>query len=80
MVLLIGMNVCWHKDEPGKLLVAELSGLIQLFNVHAQHAILSLDCGNSSPLISADWAPNNGIMIAAVAGPDLLVWNCTKPR
>lgn len=72
-----GVTVCWHKEESGKLLVAEKNGLIRMYNVISQQAILSLDAG-VTPLMSADWGPNP-LNVAAVAAGELLVWDVSRP-
>lgn len=76
---IIGMAVCYHRDEVGKLLVAEKNGLIHLYNILSHQAILSLDSG-CVPLMSADWSPSNCLLVAAVAGGELLVWDMSRPR
>ncbi|XP_065351372.1 nucleoporin Nup37 [Cloeon dipterum] len=73
-----GMAVCWHTEETGKLLVAEKSGLMQLFNVQTQQPLISLDSG-SKPLMSAHWAPSNNTLIAALAAGELTVWDIQRP-
>jgi nuclear pore complex protein Nup37 len=61
------MSVCWHTTEPGKLLVAEKSGLLQLFNTLTQQPIISLDSG-TTPLMSAHWAQSDSLFISALVG------------
>ncbi|XP_015123768.1 nucleoporin Nup37 [Diachasma alloeum] len=72
-----GMSVCWHKEESGKLLVAEKNGLIRMYNVRCEQAIMSLDAG-VVPLSSADWAPNP-LKVACLAAGELLVWDVSRP-
>ncbi|XP_034936638.1 nucleoporin Nup37 [Chelonus insularis] len=72
-----GVSVCWHNEESGKLLVAEKNGLIHLYNVRSQQAIMSLDA-NIVPLVSADWSPNP-LKVACVAAGELLVWDVSRP-
>ncbi|XP_012265130.1 nucleoporin Nup37 [Athalia rosae] len=72
-----GVTVCWHKEEIGKLLVAEKNGLIRMYNVISQQAILSLDAG-VTPLMAADWGPNP-LKVAALAAGELLVWDVLRP-
>ena len=57
------MAVSWHPEEVSKLMVAEKSGILHLFNIVSYHPILSLDCGNG-PLLSADWSLYNSLLIA----------------
>nr|XP_018917986.1 PREDICTED: nucleoporin Nup37 [Bemisia tabaci] len=72
-----GMSVCWHAEEPGKLLVAEKRGTITVFNVERKQAILSFDadCG---PLTAADWSTCNSLRVAALVDGHLLVWDTTR--
>jgi nuclear pore complex protein Nup37 len=72
------MSAKWHPDEPGKLLVAEKCGLIHLFNVETQQAILSVEY-SKVPLMYADWALNNSAFIVAVTGGDIVFWDLKKP-
>lgn len=72
-----GVTVCWHKEESGKLLVAEKNGIIHMYNVRNQQAIMSLDAG-TVPLTSADWGPNS-LKVATVAAGELLVWDVSRP-
>lgn len=73
------MSVCWHAEEPGKLLVAEKRGTITVFNVERKQAILSFDadCG---PLTAADWSTCNSLRVAALVDGHLLVWDTTRAR
>ena len=57
------MAVSWHPDEISKLMVAEKSGILHMFNIVSYHPILSLDCG-TGPLLSADWSLYNSLLIA----------------
>lgn len=73
-----GMSACWHSEEPCKLLVAEKNGLIQMYNIRSQQAIMSLDAGMIL-LSSADWAPNPLKVVTLTAG-QLLLWDVSRPR
>ena len=73
------MSVCCHREDSGKLLVAEKNGLLHLYNVINQQAILSFDSGNV-PLMAADWSASNNLRVAAIAAGELLVWDVSKPR
>jgi WD40 repeat protein len=75
----VGMAVCFHHEEVGKLLVAEKNGIIHLYNILSHQAILSVDSG-CIPLMSADWSPKNSLYVAAVAAGELLVWDISRPR
>ncbi|XP_058807153.1 nucleoporin Nup37 isoform X2 [Phymastichus coffea] len=72
-----GMNVSWHSEETGKLLVAEKNGVIRMYNVRSQQAIMSVDAG-SIPLSTADWGPNP-LKVACIASGELIVWDMSKP-
>lgn len=52
------MSLKWHPVESAKMLAAEKSGLMHLFNMVTFNPILSLDCGQG-PLLSADWSLSN---------------------
>ncbi|XP_034243185.1 nucleoporin Nup37 [Thrips palmi] len=71
-----GMSVRWHRQEPSKLLVAEKCGLIRMYNIETQRAILSLDAGHC-PLMAADWSPSNCSRVGCVAGGDLVIRDVT---
>lgn len=72
-----GTGVRFHGEESGKLLVAEKSGLIHMYNVRSQQAIMSLDAG-VVPLMSADWGPNP-LRVVAIASGELLLWDVSRP-
>lgn len=73
-----GISVCWHNEESGKLLVAEKNGLIRMYNVRSQQAIMSLDSG-VVPLTAADWGPNP-LNVVSMAGGELVFWDVSRPR
>lgn len=73
-----GMSVRWHPEEPFKVMVAEKKGLIHLYNVRSQQAIMSVE-SPKNPLMSADWAVNNRMFITALAGGDIITWDLRKP-
>ena len=75
---LLGMSVCWHPSEAGKLLVAQKSGLISLFNSSNYSPILTLDCC-SSPLLGADWCLSNSSLVAAAVFSDIVYFDLSKP-
>ncbi|XP_054268472.1 nucleoporin Nup37 [Macrosteles quadrilineatus] len=72
-----GVSVCWHNADPGKLLVAEKSGTVRLYNVERQQAILSLDT-SLVPLTAADWSPVNCFQVAALASGHIVIWDITR--
>ncbi|KAH9525116.1 Nucleoporin Nup37 [Bulinus truncatus] len=69
-----GVSVCWHADEPYKLMVAQKDGTIKFFSLHNQLPIFSLTCGQG-PLLSADWSRHNSFLVGAVCGSDWVVFN-----
>ena len=73
-----GMVVCWHTEETGKLLVGEKNGVIRMYNVRSQQAIMSVDAG-TIPMLSADWSPNP-LKVACIASGELIVWDVSRPR
>ena len=73
-----GVNVCWHSEETGKLLVAEKNGIIRMYNVRSQQAIMSVDAG-SIPLSTADWGPNP-LKVACIASGEFILWDVSRPR
>ncbi|XP_071451263.1 nucleoporin Nup37 isoform X1 [Hetaerina americana] len=75
------MSVCWHPEEPKKLIVGEKAGRIRLYNAIEGTAILSVDAGGGGaqtrsltypiqplPLTSAHWSLSNPQMLAALVG------------
>ncbi|XP_005178865.1 nucleoporin Nup37 [Musca domestica] len=69
-----GMSVKWHPEEPHKVLVAEKKGVVHLYNVRSQQAIISLEAPRG-PLMSADWSLNNCHFITALAYGDVVTWD-----
>ncbi|XP_023011543.1 nuclear pore complex protein Nup37 [Leptinotarsa decemlineata] len=72
-----GMNVCWHRSDDCKLLVAEKIGIIRFYNVDSETPIISIDY--SKPLSSVHWAPSDRDLIASLQLGELLIWDLTKP-
>ncbi|ELU08194.1 hypothetical protein CAPTEDRAFT_196279 [Capitella teleta] len=72
-----GMAVCWHPQEPGKVMVAEKKGIIRFYHVQTQQPIMSLDCSHI-PLLSADWCLGNSLRVAAVAGTDWFIFDTSR--
>ncbi|XP_039439266.1 nucleoporin Nup37 [Culex pipiens pallens] len=68
----------WHPDESGKVLIAEKSGIVHLYNVDSKLAILSVE-SSKNPLNYADWALNNSAFVVALAGGELVFWDLKKP-
>lgn len=73
-----GMAVLWHPQEMGKILIAQKSGLISLFNSSTYAPIISLDCC-SSPLMSADWCLSNSLLLAAAVASDVVYFDLSRP-
>lgn len=73
-----GMSVCWHPSETGKILVAQKSGVISLYNSSSYAPILSLDAC-SAPLLSVDWCRPNPLIVAAVAFSDVVYFDLSRP-
>jgi len=73
-----GMTVCWHPSETGKLLVAEKSGVISIFNSSNYTPILSLD-SCCSPLLDADWSRSNSTLVAAAVLADVVYFDLSRP-
>ncbi|KAI8791788.1 nucleoporin Nup37 [Biomphalaria glabrata] len=69
-----GVSVCWHADEPFKLMVAQNDGTIKFFSLHNHQLIFSLSCGQG-PLLSADWSRHNNLLVGAVSGSEWMVFN-----
>ncbi|XP_076243070.1 nuclear pore complex protein Nup37 [Calliopsis andreniformis] len=72
-----GMSVHFHPEKSGKLLVGEKNGLIHMYDVRSQQAIMSIDT-DIVPLMSTDWGPNPSKIVAMAAGK-LLLWDISKP-
>ncbi|XP_043593911.1 nucleoporin Nup37 [Bombus pyrosoma] len=72
-----GMSVNFHLEKSGKLLVGEKNGLIHMYDVRSQQAIMSLDT-DIVPLMSIDWGPNP-LKVAAIAAGKLILWDISKP-
>nr|XP_031838478.1 nucleoporin Nup37 [Nomia melanderi] len=71
-----GMTIRFHSEKPGKLLVGEKNGLIHMYDVRSQQAIMSLDA-DIVPLMSVDWG-SNPFKIAGIAAGKLLLWDISK--
>ena len=72
------VTVKWHKDEPGKLLVAEAYGVVKVYNVLGGTTITSFR-SKTSPLISLDWCSDDCQRITAMCGGNLVKWSMTNP-
>jgi nuclear pore complex protein Nup37 len=64
--------------EVGKILIAQKSGLISLYNSSNYAPIMSLDCC-SSPLMSADWCLSNSLCLAAAVASDIVFFDLSRP-
>ncbi|XP_078583436.1 nucleoporin Nup37-like [Branchiostoma floridae x Branchiostoma japonicum] len=72
-----GVSVRWHPEDPGKLMVAEKTGIIRFYDIITCQPIMSLDCGHA-PLTSADWCRTDPLTVGAVAGSDWFMWDVTR--
>lgn len=72
-----GVSVCWHPEQPGKIMVAELGGRIRFYDISLKQAVLSIDCKKQS-LSSADWCWLNHSKIGATAEMEWFLWDITK--
>ncbi|XP_073507621.1 nucleoporin Nup37 [Phyllobates terribilis] len=68
-----GMSVVWHPLEAYKLMVAEKTGIIRIYDLSRHQAILSLE-SLQMPLMSADWCLQNTFRVGAVAENDWIFW------
>ncbi|XP_037941627.1 nucleoporin Nup37-like, partial [Teleopsis dalmanni] len=73
-----GMSVKWHPEDPHKVLVAEKKGIVHMYNVRSQQAIISIETPKF-PLMSADWSLENRFCIATLAGGDVITWDLRHP-
>ena len=62
-----------------QLLVAEKCGRIRIYDVSSDSPLQSLDCP-SPPLLSADWAPSNSLVVGGVAGGSWYRWDLSQSR
>jgi len=72
-----GMAVCWHKEDSGKIMVAQKNGIIRFYNFDREQPIMSLDC-RQTPLMSADWCPGNNLKVGGVAASSWFVWDISR--
>ena len=73
-----GMAVCWHPDEPSKILVAEKRGIIHIYNFVLKQITLSIET-SKSPLMSADWCSKNRLFVSALAAGELVTFDLRHP-
>ncbi|XP_071115074.1 nucleoporin Nup37-like [Haliotis cracherodii] len=69
-----GMSVCWHSEEPLKILVGQKNGVIRIFSLTNQQPIMSLSCGQV-PSLAADWSRHSSLQVGAIAGTDWLIFD-----
>lgn len=76
-----GVGICWHRDEKNKLMVAERSGLIRIYNLETMrpiYTLLSMEPFNEAvtfPLISFDWCQTNPEVVIATTKSQIIYWN-----
>lgn len=79
-----GVGICWHRDEKNKLMIAERSGLIRIYNLETMrpmYTLLSMDPVNdpvSLSLLSFDWCQTNPEVVIATTRSDIIFWNTSK--
>ncbi|GAB6019406.1 Nucleoporin Nup37 [Chamberlinius hualienensis] len=72
-----GMAVCYHREDAGKIMIAQKNGIIRFYSIDKEQSIMSLDCGHC-PLLSAHWSPSNVFAVGAVAGCNVYLWDISK--
>lgn len=72
-----GVAVCWHPQQPSKLMVAELGGKIRFYNVELKQAVQTLDCKKEG-IMSADWCWLNPVKIGATAHLEWFLWDMSR--
>lgn len=77
-LLSAGMSVKCHPEEPRKVIVAEKRGVIHLYNIQTQAAIISVEA-QKSPVKSVDWCPLNRMCITALVAGDIVSWDLRRP-
>lgn len=78
-----GMSVKWNISDPGKLIVAQVNGLIRMYDaaISPIQPILSLEtptANSSTGLFACDWSIANPVLIGAVIGENWNVWDVSK--
>lgn len=79
-----GLGICWHRDEKNKLMVAERSGLIRIYNLDTlrpMYTLISMDPSNDSvnlSLLSFDWCQTNPEIVIATTRSDIIFWNTSN--
>jgi len=79
-----GVGICWHRDEKNKLMVAERSGLIRIYNLETLkpiYTLMSMDPINNHEnlsLLSFDWCQTNPEIVIATTRSDIIFWNTSN--
>ncbi|XP_031640434.1 nucleoporin Nup37 [Contarinia nasturtii] len=73
-----GITVCFHPENPDKVLVAEKRGTIVIFNIENQNAVNSIET-NKSPLMGADWNLRNQFLVTSIAAGEASVFDLRCP-
>lgn len=60
-------------------MVAEKCGRIRIYDTSSDYPLQSLDCP-APPLISADWAPSNNLVVGGAAGSSWFLWDLSQSR
>lgn len=66
----------FHANDKDKLLIGTKNGVVRYYNIDSDQVIISFEA--SQPLMALDWAPSNYLVIAAVSGGEVSVWNLRK--
>ncbi|KAL5291507.1 NUP37 family protein [Megaselia abdita] len=72
-----GVAVKWHVDDPAKLMIAEKKGIIKMYNVKTEQAIMSLESSNI-PLMNADWSIHNRFIVTGVGAGNVITWDLRR--
>lgn len=66
----------FHANDKDKLLIGTKNGVIRYYNIQTDQNIISFE--TSLPLMGIDWAPSNYLIIAAISGSEVSIWNLRK--
>lgn len=58
------MSVCWHPEQPHKLLVAEKGGTFRMYSTLTLSPMMSVLC-SPAPLVHAEWPSANHVAFLA---------------
>uniref|UniRef100_T1H2Z3 Uncharacterized protein n=1 Tax=Megaselia scalaris TaxID=36166 RepID=T1H2Z3_MEGSC len=78
--------IVWHNednfdqmahDDLAKLMIAEKSGIIKMYNVKTEQAIMSLE-SNNIPLMNADWSIHNRFIVTGIGAGNVITWDLRR--